>query len=83
VIAAEGREPEGQFGEVSRAHDQPVLLVREIHEDLRAFPGLRVLVGDAPVAARQADVLEMAFAGRLDVDLPEADAGSIGEPKRQ
>ncbi len=80
VVAGEGGEPEGELGEIAGAHDDPALLVGEVHEHLGALPGLEVLEGDArTVVGVQADVADVLLAGRPDVDLPQLGPGRLRE----
>ncbi len=83
VVAGEGRPAEGDLREISRAHHDPGLLVREVHEDLGALARLEVLEGVAlPVLRVEADVPDVLLAGGPDVDLPQLRPRRGGEPPR-
>ena len=79
VVAAVGVPAERDLREVARADDQGAFHVRKVHQDLRPFPGLCVLVRDVVDALDVSDVGEV-FAARLaDVDDSHGRADGLRE----
>ena len=66
MIATEGAPTQCQFGKVAGADDDGPQFVGEIHEYLRPFAGLTILVGDIANCGVEVDVVEMLGAGIAD-----------------
>ena len=59
MVAVVGRPAERELRKVARTDDEAVRFIGKVHEDLGAFPGLRVFIGDVVVVLIVADVGEM------------------------
>ena len=70
----------GDFGKIARADHDPVPLVGHIHQDLCAFPGLRVLVHDIALFRIVAYGAEMLHACFSYVDFEQRDTKFMAEP---
>ena len=73
VVAVEGAPAEGQLRKVARADHQGALHVGQVHEDLRPFARLSILVSRVGRSV-VADVAEVLLAGGTDGDLAQGDA---------
>ena len=82
MVAVVGGPAQGQLTEVAGADDQAPPLVGQVHEDLRALPGLGVLKGDGLVLHGLADVGEVLFHRLADIDLHEIRAQLHGQQFR-
>ena len=78
VIGVVGGPAEGELREVARANHEATLLVRDVHEDLGAFAGLRVLVGHGVVRLVMADIREVLANRRGDAHLTQLAAERLG-----
>ena len=74
VVGVVGCPAQRKLGEVARAHHEAALPVRDVHEDLRALAGLRVLVGHGVVGLVVPDVGKVLAHGRRDGDLSQLTA---------
>ena len=92
LVAVVGRPTQRQFRQVTRTHDQRSLAVGHVHQNLRPFAGLRILVGRRTVVGRQPDVAEVLLAGGADRNLACRDTqlahqrqgiaiGAVGRPE--
>ena len=79
LVAVVGRPPERDLGEVAGADDEAALLVRQVHQHLRALAGLGVLVGDVAHLRVVADVGEVALHGGADRDGAQLRAEQLRE----
>ena len=59
LVAVERAPAERRFGQIARADDEAAAAVRQIHQNLRAFPRLRVLVSRVENVLRVPDVGEV------------------------
>ena len=69
VVAVERHPAERHLGEVAGADDEAARLVGEVHQDLRALAGLRVLEDDVVLVLVVTDVVEVRAHRWRDVDL--------------
>ncbi len=74
VVAVVCAPSEGQLAEVAGADDESSHLVADVHENLRALSGLRVLVGDIVDGRVVTDVTEVLSDGLGNVYLADGDA---------
>ena len=68
VVAVEGTPAESQLGEVTRADDGSVVLIRQVHEDLRTLTSLRVLEDDVLHLGIVPDSSKVLHTGLRDID---------------
>ena len=74
VITIIGGPSQGEFREVARSDDNRILLVGNVHQDLRTLTCLRVLIGDIMNFRVLADILEMLGDSLSDIDLTDSNA---------
>jgi hypothetical protein len=79
VVAVVRRPAKGGFRQVSRADDDSVGLICDVHQNLRALPRLRVFVHNVVYVRIVADVFEMLQDRFCDVDAAERDAEPFGK----
>ncbi len=73
LVAVVGGPAECQLAQVARADDDAVLLVGDVHQNLRAFARLRIFVGRRVIRGIDADIAEMLFARLADRDFAHGD----------
>ena len=81
VVAVVGGPAQRQLRQIARADHQTAALVRQIHQHLGALPGLGVFVGHVGDRGVVADVGEVLFDRRGDVDLLERHAQRLAEQR--
>ena len=79
VVAVVSSPSECQFAEVASPHDEAVHLISCVHEDLRSFASLSILVGRVVLLHVVPDVVEVLDASFLDAYLTNGDAEQFHE----
>ena len=82
LIAIIGRPPERQFRHIPGSDDETVLLVRDVHQDLRPLPRLSILICDIMHINIMADILKMLPYRLLNRNLPESRAKNPSQVHR-
>ena len=78
MIPVVRRPAQCQLGQIPRADHKAAVRVRNVHDDLRPFPCLRVFIDHGMVLRIVTDVAEMHVHRFLDVDRPERGAALLG-----
>ena len=68
MVAVEGTPAESQLGEVTRTDDGAFILIRQVHEDLRALTSLRILEDDVLHLGIVPDSSEVLHTSLGDID---------------
>ncbi|MNI34320.1 hypothetical protein D3C73_883090 [compost metagenome] len=79
MVTVIGTPSEGKLRQIAGADHNAAILVGQIHQDLRSFPGLNVLIGQIVNILVMADILEMLQAGGLDVHYLERSAECLDQ----
>ena len=79
MVAVVRRPAQRQLGEVARTDDKTAVLVRKVHEHLRALACLRVLVGYVAFFGVMADIGKVQPHRFPDRHLPEGRAEQLGK----
>ena len=82
VVAVEGAPAQSLFRKVSRSYHQAAAAVRHVHQNLRAFPRLRVFVGGVEAVRRVPDVAQVLLDGGNDGDFLRLDAETRHQVER-
>ena len=79
VIAVIGSPAQRQFGKIPGTDDNPTQLVGKVHQNLGAFPGLGIFIGDIVKFDGVADIVKVSGTGRDYRNLMEAGAESFDQ----